>query len=78
MLRLGRNPEPLYYCGRKIHAMGKRSTREHKNAYQLAREDAGMTREEASEALQFISDSRNNQMCKTPESKGVKMVSTII
>ena len=38
--------------------MGKKSTRENKNAYQLAREDAGMTREEASEALQFISDSR--------------------
>ena len=77
MLRLGRNPEPLYYCGRKIHAMGKRSIREHKNTYQLAREDAGMTREEASEALQFLSDSRI-EMCKTPESKGVKMVSTII
>ncbi len=38
--------------------MGKKSTRENKNAYQLAREDAGVTREEASEALQFISDSR--------------------
>lgn len=38
--------------------MGKRSIKEDKSVYQLAREEAGMTREEASEAMQFVSDSR--------------------
>ena len=35
--------------------MGRTSTKENKCIYQLAREDAGMTRAEASEALKFIS-----------------------
>ena len=38
--------------------MGKKSTRENKSIYQLSREEAGLTREEASETLKFISDSR--------------------
>ena len=37
--------------------MGRTSTKENKSIYQLAREDAGMTRAEASEALKFISES---------------------
>ena len=38
--------------------MGKKSIKENKNIYQLAREDAGMTRLQASDALVFMSDSR--------------------
>ena len=38
--------------------MGKKSTRENKSIYQLAREEANMTRAEASEKMQFVSDSR--------------------
>ena len=38
--------------------MGKKSTKENKNVYQLAREAADMTREEAAEALEFVSESR--------------------
>ena len=35
--------------------MGKRSVRENKNVYQLSREGRDFTREEASEALVFLS-----------------------
>ena len=38
--------------------MGKKSTRDNKSIYQLAREEADMTRAEASEKMQFVSDSR--------------------
>lgn len=38
--------------------MGRRSVRENKNMYQTAREEAGMTRAQASEALEFLSESR--------------------
>lgn len=38
--------------------MGKKSVKEDKNIYQLFREEAGMTRAQASEALVFMSDSR--------------------
>jgi transcriptional regulator with XRE-family HTH domain len=38
--------------------LGKRSTKENKSIYQICREEAGMTREEASEAMKFVSDSR--------------------
>ncbi len=38
--------------------MGKRSVKENKTIFQIGREDAGMTRAEASEALEFISESR--------------------
>ena len=38
--------------------MGKKSTRENKNIYQISRETAGFTREEAAEALKCISESR--------------------
>ena len=38
--------------------MGKKSVKENKNIYQLAREAAGLTRSQASEARVFISDSR--------------------
>lgn len=37
--------------------MGRKSTRDNKNVYQLSRENAGMTRAEASEAL-FVSEDR--------------------
>ncbi len=38
--------------------MGKKSIKENKNTYQLSREEAGMTRSQASDALVFMSDSR--------------------
>ncbi len=38
--------------------MGRKSIRENKSIYQLAREEAGMTREEASESMKFVTDSR--------------------
>ncbi len=38
--------------------MGRSSTREHKNVYQRSREQAGLTREEASERLECISPER--------------------
>ncbi len=38
--------------------MGKRSTKENKNIFQLSREEKGLTRAEASEALEFVSESR--------------------
>lgn len=38
--------------------MGKRSIRENKNIYQLSREEAGLTREKASEQMVYISDDR--------------------
>ena len=38
--------------------MGRKSTRENKNVYQTSREAAGMTREAASEAMEYISSDR--------------------
>ena len=38
--------------------MGRRSTKPNKNIYQLAREEAGLTREKASELMAGISDDR--------------------
>ena len=38
--------------------MGKKSIKENKIIYQISREEAGMTRSQASEALVFMSDSR--------------------
>jgi len=38
--------------------MAKKSTKEHKNEYQISRETAGLTRERASEVLEFISADR--------------------
>lgn len=38
--------------------MGKRSTRENKNMYQICRENQNLTREGASELMQYISDDR--------------------
>ena len=38
--------------------MGRKSTRENKNIYQLSRENAGLSREAAAEALVFISSDR--------------------
>ena len=38
--------------------MGKRSTRENKSRLQLSREAAGLTREKASELMEYISDDR--------------------
>lgn len=38
--------------------MGKRSTKENKNIYQICREDANLTREKASERMEYISADR--------------------
>lgn len=38
--------------------MGRKSTRENKNIYQVSRENAGLSREAAAEKLQFISSDR--------------------
>lgn len=38
--------------------MGRKSTKENKNIYQTSREEAGLTREAAAEALEFISSDR--------------------
>lgn len=38
--------------------MGKKSTKEDKSIYQASREEAGLTRAEASEAMGFVSESR--------------------
>lgn len=38
--------------------MGRKSTKENKSIYQRLREEAGLTREEAAEAIGFVSDSR--------------------
>lgn len=38
--------------------MGKKSTRENKTFYQLCREEAGLTREQASELMEGVSSSR--------------------
>lgn len=38
--------------------MGRKSTRENKNVYQLSRENAGLTREAASEKMVYISSDR--------------------
>ena len=37
--------------------MGKQSTRENKTIYQICREEAGLTRAEASERMTAVSDS---------------------
>lgn len=38
--------------------MGRKSTRENKNIYQISREEVGLTREAAAEQLEFISSDR--------------------
>ena len=38
--------------------MGKRSVKKDKNVYQISREEAGLTREKASEEIVFMSDDR--------------------
>ena len=38
--------------------MGRKSTRENKNVYQISREAAGLTREAASEVMGYISSDR--------------------
>ena len=38
--------------------MGKQSTRENKTFYQICREEAGLTRSEASEKMTAVSDSK--------------------
>ena len=38
--------------------MGRKSTKENKNIYQISREDAGLAREAAAELLEFISSDR--------------------
>ena len=51
--------------------MGRTSTKENKNSYQLAREELGLTREKASELLETIAPSalkklRTNAPCPGP------------
>lgn len=46
------------FCGRNLKILGRKSTKENKNIYWRAREEAGMTREQASEAMGFVSGSR--------------------
>ena len=41
--------------------MGKQSTRENKTFYQICREEAGLTRSEASEKMTAVSDSRSEE-----------------
>ncbi len=38
--------------------MGKKSVKENKNIYQISREEAGLTRAQASEEMDFLSESR--------------------
>jgi DNA-binding XRE family transcriptional regulator len=38
--------------------MGRKSTKENKNIYQISREEIGLTRESAAESLEFISSDR--------------------
>ena len=38
--------------------MGRKSTRDHKTVYQLSREEAGLSREAAAEAMAFLSSDR--------------------
>ena len=38
--------------------MGRRSTKDNKNIYQISREEAGLTREKAAEMMDFVSDDR--------------------
>ena len=38
--------------------MGRKSTKENKNIYQISRENSGLTRESAAEQLEFISSDR--------------------
>ena len=38
--------------------MGRKSVKENKNAYQLARESAGLTREAAAERMEYVSEDR--------------------
>ena len=38
--------------------MGRKSTKENKNIYQISREESGLTREAAAESLEFISSDR--------------------
>ena len=47
--------------------MGKKSVRENKNEYQLAREKLNLTREAASEIMQYVSDDRIEKIesCKS-------------
>lgn len=51
--------------------MGRTSTKENKNSYQLAREELGLTREKASELLETIAPERieklrTNAPCPAP------------
>lgn len=43
---------------RRGKTMGKKSTRDNKNVYQTSRENAGLTRAAASEAMKFVSEDR--------------------
>ena len=49
--------------------MGKRSTKENKNIYQLYREEAELTREKASEKMEYISADRIEKIESENKSK---------
>lgn len=51
------NPHVRRYTGR-LFSWGKQSTRENKTIYQICREEAGLTRSEASEKMTAVSDSK--------------------
>ena len=46
--------------------MGRTSTKENKNSYQLAREEMGLTREKASELLETIAPERIGRKVQAP------------
>lgn len=51
-------PAPVGPQKEKENTMGRRSIKENKNIYQLSREAMGLTREQASEKMEYISDDR--------------------
>ncbi len=53
--------------------MGKKSTKENKNIFQLSREEKGLTRAEASESLEFVSESRIEKI-ESEKSTGTVLV----
>ena len=48
----------MFVTYREVILMGKQSTRENKTIYQICREEAGLTRSEASEKMTAVSDSK--------------------
>ena len=55
---LTRRHSSCFVTYREVILMGKQSTRENKTIYQICREEAGLTRSEASEKMTAVSDSK--------------------